>query len=79
MNIEDKNREIGLKIAYYRKFQHITQVELAKKVNISKSYMGKIECGLLKKGISLPVLFMICKVLKIQPGDIITLEKEAID
>ena len=52
----------------------MTQAELAQKINISISYMGKIECGALKKGISLPILLAICEELKIEPGTIIVLK-----
>ncbi len=68
----NQNREIGLKIAYFRKRKRMTQVELAQKINISSSYMGKIECGALKKGVTLPILFLICKELNIEPGQLLS-------
>lgn len=72
----EKNREIGLKIAYYRKCKRLTQAELARKINISTSYMGKIECGALKKGVTLPILFLICKELDIEPGELLSLSNQ---
>lgn len=75
----EKNREIGLKIAYYRKRRCLTQAELAKKINISTSYMGKIECGALKKGVTLPILFLICNELEIEPGELLFINNKKLE
>ena len=38
-------KEIGLKIAYYRKKKGLTQAQLAEKVGKSTNYIGLIERG----------------------------------
>jgi DNA-binding XRE family transcriptional regulator len=58
-------RKIGLKVAYYRKLRGYTQQQLAQKIDVSLSYMGKIECGALIKCASLPILLTIAKVLDV--------------
>ena len=58
-------RVIGLKIAYYRKLRGYTQQELAQRVDVSLSYIGKIECGSLPRCASLPVLLAITETLEI--------------
>ena len=63
---------IGLKIAYYRKLKGYTQLQLAQKVNISLSYISKIECGCLAKCVSLPVLLMISKALNVSVSQLIS-------
>lgn len=62
---------IGLKIAYYRKLKGYTQLQLAQKINISLSYISKIECGCLAKCVSLPVLMMISKELNVSVSQLI--------
>lgn len=57
------NRLLGLKIAYFRKKNRLTQVQLANQVHISVRYMSKIECGQVTNCVSLPVLHSISKVL----------------
>lgn len=58
-------KQVGLNIVYYRKAKNLTQLELAEKVNISNTYLSQIECGLVKKFVSLPVLIDIANVLDI--------------
>lgn len=67
----DLNKEVGLKIAFYRKKKELTQAQLAARILISESYLGKIECGRLKKGIPLSLLIGICKELEIRTKDLI--------
>ncbi|WP_196593429.1 helix-turn-helix domain-containing protein [Pectinatus sottacetonis] len=50
------NKLLGLKISYYRKRKGYTQAQLAEQVDISQSYMAKIECGFLSNCVSLNVL-----------------------
>ena len=38
-------RNIGLKIAYYRKKKGYTQTELAQRIGMSVAYLGQIERG----------------------------------
>lgn len=59
-------KQIGRKVAYYRRLRNLTQEALAKKINISTSYLSKIECGNYPKSISLSVLMVIASGLDIE-------------
>lgn len=61
-----KCRQIGLKIAYYRKRKALKQMEVAERAGISCSYLSKIETG--KVRYSLAVLMQIASALEIDPG-----------
>ena len=65
MNLKhmDEYAKLGLNIAYYRKYKMMTQLELAEKVNISRSHMSRIEMSMC--AVSLDVVFDIAKVLDI--------------
>ena len=39
-------RQIGGKVAYYRKMRNLTQAELAKRLGVNKGYISRIERGL---------------------------------
>ena len=39
----EKYRQIGLKIAYYRKLRGLTQEELAEQVGLTPAYIGHLE------------------------------------
>jgi DNA-binding XRE family transcriptional regulator len=58
-------KQIGRKVAYYRRLRNLTQEALAKKINISTSYLSKIECGSYPKSVSLSVLMAIAVGLDI--------------
>lgn len=55
--------KIGLKIAYYRKLQGMTQEELAEAVDISTGYMAQLEGANCFFCPSLKTLFKIAEVL----------------
>lgn len=59
-----KCTSIGLKVAYYRKIRGYTQAKLAKRAQISTSYLSRIECGNCSRSISLYVLFCIAQALE---------------
>lgn len=61
-----KFRQIGLKIAYYRKRKALKQMEVAERAGFSCSYLSKIETG--KVRYSLAVLMQIASALEIDPG-----------
>jgi len=61
----DRYLELGLKIAYYRKREGMTQEQLAEKASISRSFLGEIEAPNMVKPLSLEVLFNIADALKI--------------
>lgn len=60
-----KYKQIGRKVAYYRRLRNMTQEELARRVNISVSSLGKIECGNYNNNISLSMLLTIAEGLQI--------------
>jgi transcriptional regulator with XRE-family HTH domain len=59
-------KQIGRKVAYYRRLRNLTQEALAQKINISTSYLSKIECGNYPKSVSLSVLMAIAGGLNIE-------------
>lgn len=69
MDDTDKKRyiQIGLKIAYYRKFNGLTQEELAEKINRSAGFIGQVEAPNIVAPVSLDTLFSIADVFGIQP------------
>ena len=58
-------RQIGLKIAYYRKLKGLTQEDLAFKINRSAAFIGHLEAPNIDKAVSLDTLFDIAKVLEV--------------
>lgn len=61
----EKYRKIGEQIKYYRKQKNLTQQELANKINISKSYLSKIEAQNCIKSFSVEVLMDIADALEV--------------
>ncbi len=63
----EKYRQIGLKIAYYRKLRGFTQEELAEQIDLTPAYIGHLEAPNVAKALSLDTLFDIAEVLDIDP------------
>lgn len=61
-------RNIGLKIAYYRKKKGYTQTELAQRIGMSVAYLGQIERGNRGNSFSLEILYQIADALEIDVG-----------
>ena len=59
--------ELGEHISFYRKRAKITQAELAKRVNISRSYLSRIENSNNSQSFSLELLFNISRELDVPP------------
>ncbi|MCI9602386.1 MAG: helix-turn-helix transcriptional regulator [Lachnospiraceae bacterium] len=59
----EEYRKLGLNIAYYRKEQHLSQIQLAEKIDISRTHMSRIENN--DCAVSLDVIFRIAKALNI--------------
>jgi DNA-binding XRE family transcriptional regulator len=56
-------RKLGLNIAYYRKERGLSQMQLAEKIDVSRTHMSRIEnCDC---AVSLDVIFRIAKVLEL--------------
>lgn len=64
----EKYRQIGLKIAYYRKLRGFTQEELAELVGLTPAFVGHLEAPNITKALSLDVLFDIAAVLDVTPS-----------
>lgn len=65
-------KQIGLNIAYYRKLQGLTQLQLAEAVGISRTHMSNIEATNMPTSISLETLFEIADILKIPVAALLT-------
>ncbi len=64
---EQEYKKIGLKIAYYRKLEGLTQEQLAERLGVATSYIGQIEAAGMYKPISLTTLLRISKALDTPP------------
>lgn len=70
MKHDNKYKEIGCKIAKYRKEANLTQEQLANNIGISYSYLVQIEAPNVVKKMSLEVLFDIADTLNIDVKDL---------
>ncbi len=59
----EEYRKLGLNIAYYRKERGLSQMQLADKIDISRTHMSRIENN--DCAVSLDVIFSVAKVLDI--------------
>ena len=64
----EKYRQIGLKIAYYRKLRGFTQEELAEQIGLTPAFVGHLEAPNIIKALSLDTLFDIAAVLDVAPS-----------
>ena len=71
---EPEYRQIGLKIAYYRKLRGLTQEELAEQVGLTPAYIGHLEAPNISKALSLDTLFDIAAVLDVSPQKFLAFE-----
>lgn len=62
---QEKYRQLGLNIAFYRKQRGLSQIQLAEMIDISRTHMSRIEIA--DCAVSLDVVFNICDALKITP------------
>jgi len=58
-------RQIGLKVAYYRKLRGLTQEQLAEAIDKSPAFIGHVEAPNINKAISLDTLFDIAAALDV--------------
>ena len=61
----EKYLQLGLKVAYYRKFRGLTQEQLAEQTGLSPAFIGHVEAPNINKAISLDTLFDVAEVLDI--------------
>ena len=71
---KEQYRQIGLKIAYYRKFRGLTQEELAEQVGVTPAFIGHLEAPNISKALSLDTLFDIASVLEVSPHKVLCFE-----
>lgn len=71
---KEQYRQIGLKIAYYRKLRGLTQEELAEQVGVTPAFIGHLEAPNISKALSLDTLFDIAAVLEVPPYKFLTFE-----
>ena len=64
----EKYKRLGLNIAYYRKEKGLSQIELAEKIDISRTHMSRIETA--DCAVSLDVAFDMCDALGIRPSQL---------
>ena len=69
-------RQIGAKIAYYRTLRQMTQADLAKRVNLSRSTLGRIERGKYNQGVPISTLLDIAEGLRIELSALVTFSEE---
>ena len=60
--------KIGLKIAYYRKLNELTQEQLAEAIHRTPSYLSQVESPSKAQPISLEMLFSIADALQVPPA-----------
>ncbi len=60
-------RQLGLKIAYYRKLRGLTQEQLAEKIDKSAAFIGHVEAPNVDKAVSFDTLFDIALALDVAP------------
>lgn len=70
----EQYRQIGLKIAYYRKLRGLTQEELAEQVGLTPAYIGHLEAPNIAKALSLDTLFDIAAALDVAPQKFLIFE-----
>lgn len=75
-NYELAYKQLGLKIAYYRKYRGLTQEELAEKIDKSSAFIGHVEAPNINKAISLDTLFDIATELDIPVYKFLVFDEE---
>lgn len=67
---------VGTRIQNARKEQHISQNELAEKLNISVSHLSAIECG--RSNFGIDILMRITEVLKVSADSLLRTDTPAV-
>ena len=68
-------KQIGNKVAYYRKLRNLTQDQLADRVSISVSSISKLERGKYNNNIPLSMIIMIAEGLRIDVSLLVTFDE----
>ncbi len=73
---ENEYRQLGFKIAYYRKLRGLTQEQLAEMIDCSAAFLGHVEAPNVNKTVSLDRLFDIAKALNVPPHKFFMFEED---
>lgn len=73
---ENEYKQIGLKIAYYRKLRGLTQEQLAEKIKRTPVFIGYVEAPNINKAVSLDTLFDIAVVLDVPAYKFLIFEED---
>jgi len=76
MKYVERHKQIGLKIAYYRKLRGLTQEELAEKISKSRTHIGSVEAVNVERGLSLDALFEIADLLEVPAYKFLLFEED---
>ncbi len=68
--LNEKSRQLGAKVKYYRTIGGMNQTILANKLGISYQYLSRIECG--KQMPSLPLLMNIAETLEVDLASLVS-------
>ena len=69
-------KQIGAKIAYYRSIRQMTQDELAERIHMSRSSIGRIERGKYNSGVPISTLLDIAEGLGTDLQALVTFSDE---
>ena len=69
---EQEYKMIGLNIAYYRKLNGLTQMQLAELAGISRTHMSNIEAPNMPTSISLDTLMDLADILEVPVCSLLT-------
>ena len=72
----ERYRQLGLKIAYYRKLRGLTQEALAEQIGRTPAYIGHVEAPNIDKAVSLDTLFDVADALEIPPEKLFAFEDD---
>lgn len=72
----ERYRQIGLKIAYYRKLRGLTQEELAEQIGMTPAFIGHLEAPNICKAMSMDTLFDIAEALEVSPYRFLMFDEE---
>ena len=72
---EEEYKMIGLNIAYYRKLKGLSQLELAEKVDLSRTHISNIEAPNMPTAISLDALLDIADILEVPAKNLLDFHK----
>ena len=74
--MDSRMTELGLNIAYYRKINGLTQIQLAQEVGISRTHVSNIEAPKRATHISVETLFKIADALNIEPWRLLVFHRD---